>query len=59
MGVTVVNQSSLPSSATKNRSTQRRSPQQCSYVVGQAPNFSPSSPIMPTRLPSSVACSWR
>ena len=44
---TVVSQSAFSSSASKNRSTQRPSPQQCSNVVGQAPNFSPSSPIMP------------
>ena len=58
-GVTIVSQPALDSRASKNRSTQRPWPQQCSYVVGQAPNFSPSSPIMPTRLPSSVAWSRR
>ena len=36
-----------------------RSPQQCSHVVGHAPNFSPSSPIVPSRSPASVACSRR
>ena len=54
-GVVVVSQSAFASSASKNRSTQRPSPQQCSQVVGQAPNFSPSSPIIPTRSRSSVA----
>ena len=49
-GVVVVSQSAFASSASKNRSTQRRSPQQCSQVVGHAPNFSPSSPIIPTRV---------
>ena len=34
-------------------------PQQCSNVFGQPPNFSPSSPIVPTRSPASVAWSRR
>ena len=44
---------------TKNVSIQRPRPQQCAQVVGHAPNFSPSSPIIPTRDPSSVACARR
>ena len=58
-GGIVVSQSALASRASKNRSTQRPAPQQCSQVVGQAPNFSPSSPIVPSRSPASVAWSRR
>ena len=58
-GVVVVSQPAFASSASKNRSTQRLVPQQCSHVVGHDPNFSPSSPIIPTRSPASVACSRR
>ena len=54
-GVIVVSQSRFASSAVKKRSTQPVGPQQCSNVVGQPPNFSPSSPIVPTRSPASVA----
>jgi hypothetical protein len=58
-GVTVLSQEAFVSRAVKNRSTQRPAPQQCSQVVGQAPNFSPSSPIIPIRSPASVAWSRR
>src|SRR6266498_1930262 len=54
-GVTVMSQSAFASSAAKNRSTQRVLPQQCSNVSGQPPNFSPSSPMTPSRVPSGVA----
>ena len=49
-GVTVAIAGSA-SSAAKKRSTQPSAPQQCSNVSGQAPNFSPSSPMQASRSP--------